>query len=132
MSLFKINYSHKLKILLTLQQAKKTSETAKERIEKLIQLYQNLYKSAKLVQDYIKRYYNQKVSKGLNLKEGNKIYLLTKNFESKRLSKKLNYIKIGLFKIINTVTEVIYRLDLLLKITFYLVYYIVILKLVYK
>ena len=38
----------------------------------------------------------------------------------------------GLFKIINKVTEVIYRLDLLLKIKIYLVYYIAILKLVYK
>ena len=37
----------------------------------------------------------------------------------------------GLFKIINKVTEVLYRLDLLLKIQIYLVYYITILKLVY-
>ena len=51
----------------------------------------------------MKKYYNQKVSKGLNLKQGAKVYLLTKNFKSKRLSKKLNYIKMGLFKIINKV-----------------------------
>ena len=38
----------------------------------------------------------------------------------------------GLFKIINKVTEVIYRLDLLLKIKIYLVYYIAMLKPVYK
>ena len=38
----------------------------------------------------------------------------------------------GLFKIINKVTEVIYRLDLLLKIKIHLVYYIAILELVYK
>ena len=38
----------------------------------------------------------------------------------------------GLFKIINKVTEVIYRLDLLLKIKIYLVYYITMLELVYK
>ena len=37
----------------------------------------------------------------------------------------------GLFKIINKVMEVLYRLDLLLKIKIYLVYYITILKLVY-
>ena len=80
----------------------------------------------------MKRYYNQKVSEGLDLKEGDKVYLLTKNFESKRPSKKLNYIKMGLFKIINKVIEVLYRLDLLLKIKIHLVYYIAILKLVYK
>ena len=37
----------------------------------------------------------------------------------------------GLFKIISKVIEVIYRLDLLLKIKIYLVYYIAILKLVH-
>ena len=37
----------------------------------------------------------------------------------------------GLFKIINKVIKVIYRLDLLLKIKIHLVYYIAILELVY-
>ena len=37
-----------------------------------------------------------------------------------------------LFKIINKVMEVLYRLDLLLKIKIYPVYYITILELVYK
>ena len=49
MSPFKANYGYELKTLLMPRQAKKTSETAKERMEKLIQLYRNLYKSAKLV-----------------------------------------------------------------------------------
>ena len=38
----------------------------------------------------------------------------------------------GPFKIINKVMEVLYRLNLLLKIKIYLVYYIAILKLVYR
>ena len=38
----------------------------------------------------------------------------------------------GLFKIINKVMEVLYRLDLLLKIKIYLVYYIAILEPVYR
>ena len=38
----------------------------------------------------------------------------------------------GLFKIINKVIKVSYRLDLPLKIKIYLVYYIAILKLVYR
>ena len=36
MLLFKTNYGYKLRILLTPKQAKKISETVKERIEKLI------------------------------------------------------------------------------------------------
>ena len=38
----------------------------------------------------------------------------------------------GLFKIINKVIKVLYRLNLLLKIKFYLVYYIAILEPVYR
>ena len=56
MLLFKANYSYKLKILLMLRQVKKICKLVKERIEKLIQLYQNLYKSAKLVQKHMKKY----------------------------------------------------------------------------
>ena len=67
----------------------------------------------------------------MDLKEGDKVYLFTKNFKSKRFSKKLNYIKIKLFKIISKVIEVLYRLDLLLKIKIYSVHYIAILELVH-
>jgi hypothetical protein len=40
--LFKINYSYKLKILLSPKQVKKSSETVKEKVETLINLYKNL------------------------------------------------------------------------------------------
>jgi len=60
------------------------------------------------------------------------VWLLYKNFKSRQLSKKLDYIKIGLFKIEAKILKVIYRLDLLVKIKIYLVQYIVILKPVYK
>ena len=46
---FKANYGYKLKILLILRQAKKINKIVKERMEKLIQLYKNFYKSVKLV-----------------------------------------------------------------------------------
>jgi len=71
--LFKANYSYKLIILLTPRQAIKISEIAKERVEIFINLYKNLYKTAKLVQERIRKYYNFKKSKGLDLKEGDKV-----------------------------------------------------------
>ena len=71
--LFKVNYGYKLKILLLLQQVKKSSKTAKERVEIFINLYKDLQESAKIVQEYIKRYYNLKVFKGLDFKEGDKV-----------------------------------------------------------
>jgi len=110
----------------------KISETAKERVEIFINLYKNLYKTAKLVQEWMRKYYNLKKSKGLDLKKGDKVWLLYKNFKLKQLSKKLDHIKIGLFKIIEKISEVIYRLDLLVKIKIYLVQYITMLELAYR
>ena len=40
--LFKVNYGYKLKISLLPQQVKKSSKTAKKRIETLIDLYKDL------------------------------------------------------------------------------------------
>ena len=97
-----------------------------------MQLYKNFYKLVKLVQEKIKKYYNQKRFKGLDLKEGDRVWLFTKNFKSKRLSKKLGYLKIKIFKNISKVIEVLYRLNLLLKVKIHLVYYIIMLKIVYK
>ena len=65
---------------------------------------------------------------GLDLKEGDKVQLLYKNFKTRQLSKKLDYMKLGLFKFIAKILEVIYWLDLLAKIKIYLVQYIIILE----
>jgi len=80
----------------------------------------------------MRKYYNFKKSKGLDLKEGDKVWLLYKNFKLRQLSKKLNYIKIGLFKIVERILEVIYKLNLLVKIKIYLVQHIIMLELVYR
>ena len=48
----------------------------------LINLYNYLKSTVKLVQERIKRYYNAKRSKGPELKEGDKVWLLYKNFKS--------------------------------------------------
>jgi len=67
----------------------------------------------------MRKYYNLKKSEGLDLKEGDKVWLLYKNFKSRQLSKKLDYVKIGPFKIARKISEVMYRLDLLVKIKIY-------------
>ena len=77
----------------------------------------------------MRKYYNLKKSKGLDLKEGDKVQLLYKNFKLRQLSKKLDYIKIGLFKIVEKISEVIYRLNLLAKMKIYPTQYIVMLEL---
>jgi len=47
------------------------------------------------------------------------VWLLYKNFKLRQLSKKLDYVKIKLFKIIKKILEVIYRLNLLAKMKIY-------------
>jgi len=69
----------------------------------------------------MRKYYNLKKSEGLDLKEGDKVWLLYKNFKSRRLSKKLDHVKIGLFKIAEKTSKVMYRLDLPAKMKIYLV-----------
>ena len=51
MLLFKANYGYKLKILITLRQIKKRSKIAKKILEIFINLYIDLYKLIKLVQE---------------------------------------------------------------------------------
>ena len=76
----------------------------------------------------MKKYYDRKKSKGPNLKEGDKVWLLHKNFKSRQLSKKLDYVKLRPFKIAAKISEVIYKLDLPAKIKIYLVQHVMMLE----
>ena len=58
---------------MILKQVKKSNKIVKERVKTLINLYKNLRELAKMVQSRIKKYYNLKVSKGLDLKKGDKV-----------------------------------------------------------
>jgi len=82
MLLFEINYRYALRTSLSPKQAKKSSKIGKERAEKLIILHKKLCESAKMVQEKIKLYYNKKRSEGPDLKKGDKVWLLHKNFKS--------------------------------------------------
>ena len=68
------------------------------------------------------------------LKERNKVYLLTKNLKKKKgknqYTKKLNYIKIGPFFIKKQKGPVSYKIDLLKRLKIYPVFYISLLELV--
>jgi hypothetical protein len=57
-------------------------------------------------------YYDYKRLKGLTLKEGDLVYLLRKNIKIKCLSMKLDYTKLGLYKIQKVLGLLIYRLKL--------------------
>ena len=62
---------------------KKSSKTVKERVKTFINLYKDLQELAKIIQEQIKWYYNLKVSKELNFKKRDKVWLLHKNISSR-------------------------------------------------
>src|SRR6266568_6542460 len=89
-------------------------------MDRLMRLHSDLSKSSKLIQKKIFKYFNQKKSEGPDFKEGDKVWLLHKNFKNRQLSKKLDYVKLGLFKVLKKVTEIIFKLDLLARMKIYL------------
>jgi hypothetical protein len=74
------------------------------------------------------KYYNYKRSKGPILRRGDIAYLLYKNFIITRLLLKLDYKKLGLFKIEEVISDTNYKLSLPLSIRIYLIFYILLLE----
>jgi len=91
-------------------------------------LHKELCESAKMVQKRMKMYYNKKRSEGPDLKKGNKVWLLHKNFKNWWLSKKLDYVKLGPFRILAKILNLTYKLDLPAKMKIYPVQYIAMLE----
>src|SRR5271167_3577032 len=74
-------------------------------------------------------YYNRKHSEALALKKENKVYLLKCNINIKQLSDKLDFKKLGLYKIKKAIGLVNFKLLLLHNLRIHLIFYIVLLKL---
>ncbi|KIW86591.1 uncharacterized protein Z519_12803 [Cladophialophora bantiana CBS 173.52] len=74
-------------------------------------------------------YVNKKRIEESLLEKRNPVYLLRKNIKTKRPSAKLDYTKLGPFRIKDKLGDVIYRLELLKDIKIYNVFYKALLKL---
>ena len=81
--------------------------------EKLYSLYIILRNKLSFVRERMKTYYNKYRVGGPPLKEGDKVYFLKRYIYTKRLSNKLNFKKLGLFKIKRKVLTLNYKLKLL-------------------
>jgi hypothetical protein len=75
---------------------------------------------------------NLRRSKRLDLREEKIIYLLKINIKIKRKSDKLDFKKLGSFKIKKELRLVIFKLKLFKEMKIYLVFYVALLKLVLK
>jgi anaerobic ribonucleoside-triphosphate reductase len=75
-------------------------------------LYKELLQDIKFIINKSLIYYNKKRLRGPTLLEGDLVYLLRKNIKTKRLSSKLDYTKLGLFKVLKVLGLLIYKLEL--------------------
>jgi hypothetical protein len=64
-----------------------------------------LKEELKSVRTRIKKFYDRNRLEGPYLEEGGKVYLISRNLYTKRLSKKLDFYKIGLLKIDKKILE---------------------------
>jgi hypothetical protein len=78
----------------------------------LQEIYAILKERFEFIRKRIRIYYNKYRVEGPPFEEGNKVFLLTRNLYIKRLNRKLDFKKIGLFKIKKKVSKSNYKLDL--------------------
>ena len=80
---------------------------------KISVLYVMLRDELEFVRGRIKEYYDKYRLEGPRLERGDKVYLILYNIRTNRLSKKLDFKKIGLFKVDERISDNNYRLLLL-------------------
>ncbi len=96
-------------------------------------VYIMLKEELEFVRTRMKQYYDKYRLEGPYLERGDKVYLISWNLRTKRPSKKLDFKKIGLFKVEERISDNNYRLSLLatIRLKIYM-FYISLLELAYK
>ncbi len=129
LSPFFTNYGRHVNLFLDPRQGLDT-EKALVLTSNIKSLYKDMQYKISEANTTIEKSANKKRKLGPQLKKGDKVYLLTKNLKGIRLSRKLDYIKVGPFLVIRNKGPVNYKLQLLPDAKIHLVFYISILELV--
>jgi hypothetical protein len=103
-------------------------EQAVLKVVELKNLQQDLKTDLEFLQARTAHYYNKKRIEGPTLKEGDRVYLLRKNFKTQRPSDKLDFKKLGPFAIKKVIRPVNYELKLLKTMEMHLVFHISLLE----
>ena len=91
-------------------------------------LHKELQKNIQFFTKRFALYINKRRNKNFILKEKNKVYLLKQNIKTKKLSNKLNHIKLKSFKILKTKKSVNFKLNLLTFMQIHSIFHIFLLK----
>ena len=106
-TLFFVNYGKKFN-LFEEERSHRLAQSTIERIETLKRVHDNIFK----MQERSIKYQNNKRKTTPQLKEGDRVYLLTKNLRTRKSSRKLNHVKVEPFLIKRIKGPVNYELDL--------------------
>jgi hypothetical protein len=93
-------------------------------------MYTSLRLDLMFCRQQIIKYANRKRLEGPTLKGGDKVYLLQRNIKLDKLTKKLDTVKLGPFKILRQKGLVDYELELPKRMRIHLVFYVSLLELV--
>jgi hypothetical protein len=94
----------------------------------LQQIHKDLRLELMFCRQQMTKYANRKRIKGPTLKGGDKVYLLWRNIKSNKLTKKLDAVKLGPFKILRQKGPVNYELELLKKMRILPTFYVSLLE----
>ena len=111
MSLFFANYGYNL-IIAGPCLKESLSLSAIENTKRLRGLHNQLAKDAEFINLMAGQYYDKKHKNVPHWREGDKVYLRRKNIQTKRPSMKLDFTKLGPFKIQRKLSPVTFKLEL--------------------
>ena len=94
----------------------------------LQQIHKDLRLELMFCRQQMTKYANRKRIEGPTLKGGDKVYLLRRNIKSNKLTKKLDAVKLGPFKILRQKGPVNYELELLKKMRILPTFYVSLLE----
>jgi len=88
------------------------AQASKISVDKLKSIHEQLSKEIAFISMQTSKYYDQRCKDAPILKKGDKVYLLRRNIKTKRPSNKLDFTKLGPFKIMEKISPVNYKLAL--------------------
>ncbi|KAJ3546359.1 hypothetical protein NM208_g2046 [Fusarium decemcellulare] len=112
----------------TPRQPKTINPKAILKSDDLRNLHEEMKTELEFVRNRMTNYYDKKRLKGPTFSEGDMVYLATKNIDTKRPTKKLDYKYIGPYKILRKISENNYELDLPSKVRLHPIFHISLLE----
>ena len=112
MTPFRANYGFDPRTTLLPKGIEPRAQRATIATREMVRIHQELQKDLQFLSNRSAIYHNRKRSKGPNISEGDRVYLLRRNFKTNRPSDKLDYTKLGPFLVKERKGDVNYVLDL--------------------